>query len=103
MKGGIGTFSIKLPNGLTVAAIVAVNCVGDVIDRKTGRPWTFGVLGILQVAGGWASLTSEHYTIVVDRGDAAHEADVMLITTDEGKAYPFAVEPRNIRITSNLR
>jgi L-aminopeptidase/D-esterase-like protein len=37
MKGGIGTFSIKLPNGLTVAAIVAVNCVGDVIDRKTGR------------------------------------------------------------------
>jgi L-aminopeptidase/D-esterase-like protein len=37
MKGGIGTFSIKLPNELTVAAIVAVNCVGDVIDRKTGH------------------------------------------------------------------
>jgi L-aminopeptidase/D-esterase-like protein len=37
MKGGIGTSSIKLPNGLTVAAIVAVNCVGDVIDPKTAR------------------------------------------------------------------
>lgn len=37
MKGGIGTSSITLPNGLVVAAIVAVNCVGDVIDHSTGR------------------------------------------------------------------
>jgi L-aminopeptidase/D-esterase-like protein len=37
MKGGIGTSSIKLANGLIVGAIVAVNCVGDVIDPKTGR------------------------------------------------------------------
>jgi L-aminopeptidase/D-esterase-like protein len=37
MKGGIGTSSIKLPNGLVVGAIVAVNCVGDVIDPKTGK------------------------------------------------------------------
>src|SRR5215475_8415978 len=37
MKGGIGTSSIKLTNGLVVGAIVAVNCVGDVIDPKTGK------------------------------------------------------------------
>jgi len=37
MKGGIGTSSIKLPNGLIVGAIVAVNCVGDVIDPRTGK------------------------------------------------------------------
>jgi L-aminopeptidase/D-esterase-like protein len=37
MKGGIGTSSIKLANGLIVAAIVAVNCVGDVIDPRTGK------------------------------------------------------------------
>lgn len=37
MKGGIGTASITLPNGLTVAALVAVNPVGDVIDPATGR------------------------------------------------------------------
>ena len=30
-KGGIGTSSIKLPNGIVVGAIIAVNCVGDVI------------------------------------------------------------------------
>src|SRR6185295_6501897 len=37
MKGGIGTASIRLANGLVVGAIVAVNCVGDVIDPKTGK------------------------------------------------------------------
>lgn len=37
MKGGIGSSSIKLPNGIVIGAIVAVNCVGNVIDPKTGR------------------------------------------------------------------
>src|SRR5262245_40414547 len=37
MKGGVGTSSIRLDNGLVVGAIVAVNCVGDVIDPKSGK------------------------------------------------------------------
>lgn len=37
MKGGIGSAAITLPNGLTVAALVAVNAFGDVIDPSTGR------------------------------------------------------------------
>ncbi|MBI4471140.1 MAG: P1 family peptidase [Acidobacteria bacterium] len=37
MKGGIGTSSIKLTNGLVVGAIVAVNCIGNIIDPKTGK------------------------------------------------------------------
>jgi len=37
MKGGIGSASITLPNGLVVGAIVAVNAVGDVIDPQTNR------------------------------------------------------------------
>ena len=36
MKGGIGTVSIELPSGLVVAALVAVNAVGDVVDPATG-------------------------------------------------------------------
>jgi L-aminopeptidase/D-esterase-like protein len=36
-KSGIGTASIALPNGLVVAAIVAVNAVGDIIDPATGK------------------------------------------------------------------
>ena len=37
MKGGIGTAAITLPDGLVVAALVAVNAYGDVIDPATGR------------------------------------------------------------------
>lgn len=37
MKGGLGSAAISLPNGLVVAAIVAVNSVGDVIDPETGK------------------------------------------------------------------
>jgi len=37
MKAGIGSAARVMPNGLVVAAIVAVNAVGDVIDPETGR------------------------------------------------------------------
>jgi L-aminopeptidase/D-esterase-like protein len=37
MKSGVGSAAIRLPNGLVVAAIVAVNAVGDIIDPSTGR------------------------------------------------------------------
>ncbi|MDB5819157.1 MAG: family peptidase [Rhizobacter sp.] len=37
MKGGIGMASVKV-GAITVAAIIAVNAVGDVIDPSTGLP-----------------------------------------------------------------
>jgi L-aminopeptidase/D-esterase-like protein len=37
MKGGIGTASITMPNGLIVAALVATNGMGDVIDPENGQ------------------------------------------------------------------
>ncbi len=37
MKAGIGSASIRHPDGLVVAALVAVNAVGDVIDPATGK------------------------------------------------------------------
>src|SRR5258708_1681058 len=37
MKAGIGSAAIRMPNGLIVAAIVAVNAVGDIIDPWTGQ------------------------------------------------------------------
>jgi L-aminopeptidase/D-esterase-like protein len=36
MKGGVGSAAIAMPNGLRVAAIVAVNALGDVVDPSTG-------------------------------------------------------------------
>lgn len=37
MKSGLGTASIRLPSGLTVAAVVAVNALGDIIDPQTNQ------------------------------------------------------------------
>jgi L-aminopeptidase/D-esterase-like protein len=37
MKSGIGSASVKLSNGAVVAALVAVNALGDVVDPATGR------------------------------------------------------------------
>jgi L-aminopeptidase/D-esterase-like protein len=37
MKGGLGSAVLRMPNGLTVGAIVAVNAVGDIIDPDTGK------------------------------------------------------------------
>ena len=37
MKAGIGSAAIRYPSGLVVAAIVAVNAVGDIIDPVTGQ------------------------------------------------------------------
>ena len=37
IKGGIGTASKELPDGIIVAAIFAVNALGDIIDHTTGK------------------------------------------------------------------
>jgi L-aminopeptidase/D-esterase-like protein len=39
IKGGLGTASQVNSSGITVAAMVAVNSLGTVIDPATGRPW----------------------------------------------------------------
>ena len=39
LKGGVGTASTTLPSGVTVGAVVVVNCAGDVVARSTGLPW----------------------------------------------------------------
>jgi L-aminopeptidase/D-esterase-like protein len=36
MKGGVGTYTVALPGGVMVAALVAVNALGDVRDPATG-------------------------------------------------------------------
>ncbi|MGD8522217.1 MAG: P1 family peptidase [Desulfobacterales bacterium] len=43
IKGGLGTASLILDSGITVAALVAVNSYGSVINPATGRPWEIGL------------------------------------------------------------
>ncbi len=37
VKGGLGSASLQLPNGVTVAAVVAVNSIGGIWDYNTGQ------------------------------------------------------------------
>lgn len=43
IKGGLGTASEVLDSGITVAAIMAVNPLGSVINEATGSPWEIGL------------------------------------------------------------
>ena len=37
IKGGVGTASIRMPNGATVGALMVVNAIGGVVDPTTGE------------------------------------------------------------------
>ena len=37
MKAGIGSYTVTLPGGVLVSALVAVNALGDVRDPATGK------------------------------------------------------------------
>ncbi len=50
MKGGLGSASLRFPDGLVVAALVAVNAVGDVVDPATGAV----IAGVRRPGGGLA-------------------------------------------------
>jgi L-aminopeptidase/D-esterase-like protein len=52
MKGGLGSAALRMPNGLIVAAIVAVNAVGDIIEPDTGKV----VAGVRNPDGGLADV-----------------------------------------------
>ncbi|GAA2032153.1 P1 family peptidase [Terrabacter terrae] len=42
-KGGIGSASVVLESGTTVAALIAVNAVGSAVDPSTGLPYAVGL------------------------------------------------------------
>lgn len=52
IKGGMGSASLILASGITVAALMAANPGGSVIDPATGRPWEIG----LECAGEFGEL-----------------------------------------------
>ena len=55
MKGGIGSYTVTLPGGVLVSALVAVNALGDVRDPATGKI----VAGARRAAGSREFLDSE--------------------------------------------
>jgi L-aminopeptidase/D-esterase-like protein len=72
MKGGIGTASLSVGSDIVVAALVAVNCVGNIIDPKTGQtiagsrsPDGNGFVGVMEWARGGIPAESTNTTIGV--------------------------------------
>lgn len=47
LKGGVGSASVRLGNGIVVGAVVVANPVGLVINPATGLPWTADILSEL--------------------------------------------------------
>jgi len=43
IKGGLGTASCRLSSGITVAALIAVNSLGSVVDPASGLFWEIGL------------------------------------------------------------
>jgi L-aminopeptidase/D-esterase-like protein len=67
IKGGIGTASRRIDEGIVVGAIVAVNAFGDVVDPKTGDtiagprdPEGKGLLSTVQLLKGSRDVGSPH-------------------------------------------
>ena len=83
MKGGIGSAAITLPDGLVVAALVAVNAYGDVIDPATGR-----VVAGVRTAGGNGLADAR----VLLRTGAAHKKPI-------GENSTLGVVATNARLT----
>jgi L-aminopeptidase/D-esterase-like protein len=71
MKGGLGTASQRIGGGIVVGAVVAVNCLGDVVDWRSGE-----ILAGARKPGGGHLNTAEAL-----RGNLAHTVLAFTNTT----------------------
>ena len=69
LKGGLGSASVVLDSGATVAALVALNAVGRCVDQRTGLP-----LGASLLLVGDVPLLRRPSRTDVALAEAAHEA-----------------------------
>ena len=79
IKGGLGTASLVLDSGVTVAAVVAVNSLGSVINPATGRPWEIG----LEVDGEFGNQGKRAVKLPrPPEGNSATNTTIGLVATD---------------------
>jgi L-aminopeptidase/D-esterase-like protein len=78
MKTGIGSAAIKYANGLVVAAIVAVNAYGDVIDPMTGKV----VAGVRGADGTLADVRTRVRDGSLVRGQAGGNTCIGVVATN---------------------
>lgn len=90
MRGGLGTWAVRLPDGPTVGALVVVNAFGDVRDPRTsrilagprdpetGRPADTEAALLSGAAGGLWPAAGQNTTLVVVATDAALDRDALV-------------------------
>ena len=79
MKGGLGSAAVTMPGGLVVAALVAVNAVGDIIDPSTGQV----VAGVRTTDGrGLADARTLLRTGASDRGRPGENTTIGVVATN---------------------
>jgi L-aminopeptidase/D-esterase-like protein len=106
MKGGLGTASQQMGQGVFVGAIVAVNCLGDVIDWRTGqilagaRKPEGGFLNSSEAVKGSLSQTSLGFTNttigVVATNARLTKEEVNEFAQLAGNGYPYAIRPATL-------
>ena len=79
MKGGVGSAAIELPDGLVVAALVAVNAAGNVVDPATGR---FIAGGRTEDGGSIADLRALLRAAVRPAGQALEHTTIGVVATN---------------------
>jgi L-aminopeptidase/D-esterase-like protein len=78
MKAGIGSAVLRMPNGLVVGAIVAVNAVGDIVDPASGRT----VAGVLTEEGAFADARKLLRSGALARPRPAQNTTIGLVATN---------------------
>jgi L-aminopeptidase/D-esterase-like protein len=103
MKGGVGTASERIGEGITVGAVVAVNCFGDVIDWRTGetlagaRKPEGGYLNTAEAIKGNLTPTAPPFTnttigvLATDARLSKEEANK--VAQLSGNGYAYAIRP----------
>jgi L-aminopeptidase/D-esterase-like protein len=78
MKSGIGSFTVTMPGGVLVSALVAVNALGDVRDHTTGKI----VAGARKAAGIREFVDSDRAMIELAPPAGSHNTTLAVVATN---------------------
>jgi L-aminopeptidase/D-esterase-like protein len=78
MKSGVGSFTVTMPGGVMVAALVAVNAMGDIRDPGSGKI----IAGARKGADSREFLDSDRATIELAPARASHNTTLAVVATN---------------------
>lgn len=81
-RGGIGSASLALPGGGTVAALIAVNALGDIVDPKSGETIACGTINELPISSASA------IGVIGMSGETGSNTTIGLVATDAALTKP---------------